>query len=349
MYENQTQDAILQRLLGDVTSGVDTSEGSFTYDVLSPEAIELAQAYLQLGQVLVLAFAQTTNGQYLDYRAGEHGVIRLIATYAAGTVTVIGTIGTVIPAGTIFITNGGVQFATSADATIPSGGSVNISVTAVNAGAAGNVPAGTITTAQVAIVGVTGITNAAPTTGGTDTESDTALLARLLIKVQLPATSGNANDYKIWATSVAGVGDAKVFPLWNGNGTVKVCIIDSNKQPATSDVVTNVANYIETVRPVGATVTVESATGLNIDVAATLTLGTGYDSIAVTAAITSGITSYLASIAFQQNYVSYAKIGDIILQTDGVLDYTGLTVNSGTSNIPVTDEQVAITGTITMS
>lgn len=353
MYENQTEEVIKQRMLNAVPSDLDKREGSFIYDALSPAAIELALVYIELDRVLQLGFAQTTYGQYLDYRAAEHGLIRKPATKATGQVTITGSNGTVVPAGSLFATAGGVQFQTLAEVIIGETGQVIANIEAVEPGASGNVPAGAINTIPVSIAGVTGVTNVQATSGGTDAESDTALLARLLEKVRSPATSGNVAHYKQWAMEVAGVGDAKVFPIWNGPGTVKVVVIDSNKQPASAEIVQNVADYIEEVRPIGATVTVESAAGLNIDVSATVVLDTGAVLADVQAAFESALVDYLKEIAFRQNYVSYAKVGSLLLDTTGVLDYSNLLLNGAASNISVGDTanncQVAVKGTVTLS
>lgn len=349
MYESQTEQEIKQRMLDAVPSDLEKREGSFIYDAISPAAIELALAYIELDRVLQLGFAQTTYGQYLDYRAAEHGLTRKPATKATGQVTITGSEGTVVPSGSVFATGSGVRFVTTAEVTIDATGQVVADIEAEEAGASGNVPANTITVIPVAIAGVTGVNNPEPTSGGADEESDADLLARLLEKVRTPATSGNASHYKQWALEVAGVGDAKVFPIWNGPGTVKVVVIDSNKQPASAEIVQNVADYIEEVRPIGATVTVESATGLSIDITATIVLDTGAVLADVQAAFESALTDYLADIAFIQNYVSYAQVGSLLLDTPGVLDYSNLTLNGGTGNVTVGDTQVAVLGTVTLS
>lgn len=349
MYENQTFEAIMQRLLNAVPFNIQKTEGSLIYDALASAALELAQAYIELDMVIQLGFAQTTYGQYLDMRAAEHGLTRKPATKATGQVTITGTQGTVIPAGSLFATGAGIQFQTTTEVSINETGQVTANIEAVEVGASGNVPARAINTIPVAIPGVTAVTNTNPTTGGTDEESDADLLARLLEKVRNPATSGNVAHFKQWALEVAGVGDAKVFPLWNGNGTVKVVIIDGNKQPASAELVQAVADYIEEVRPICYAVTVVSATALNINVSATLTLDPAYMLTQVQPTIEAAITEYLKSIAFQQDYVSYAKIGSLILDTPGVLDYTNLTVNSGTGNVAIGSEQVAVLGTVTLT
>lgn len=348
VLENQTFDVIMQRLLTAVPDDLNKREGSFVWDALAPVAIELAQAYIELDRVIKLGFAQTTYGQYLDYRAAEHGLSRKAATKATGQVVITGANGTEVPAGSLFATGAGVLFQTLADVII-STGQVIANIEAVEPGASGNVPTGAINIIPVSIAGVTGVTNVQATSGGTDAESDTALLARLLEKVRSPATSGNVAHYKQWAMEVAGVGDAKAFPIWNGPGTVKVLIIDSNKQSASADIVQDVVDYIEEVRPIGATVTVESATGVNVNVAATVVLETGAVLADVQASFEASLVDYLKNIAFLQNYVSYAQVGNRLLDTSGVLDYSGLTLNGGTGNVVIGDTQVAIKGTVTLS
>ena len=350
MYEAQTESAIMQRMLGNTSNDVDKSEGSITYDALSPVAIELALAYTELDRVLHLSFAPTSSEQYLVYRATEHGLTKKAAVASVGKVTVTGTTGKGIPAGTLFATTGGIQFTSMLAATIGAGGTVDVPIQAVTPGTAGNVLAGTINKIPVAILGVGMVTNSEATIGGVETETDVALLARLLQAVRNPATSGNVAHYLQWATEIDGIGAARVFPSWNGPLTVKVVLLDGNKQPADTTLVSAVASHIEDVRPVGADVTVVAATGLTINVVATLVLQSGYVLVDVSATIRANLVSYLESIAFVDGaYVSYAKVGDAILNSAGVQDYSGLTVNGGTGNITPSTVQVAIVGTLTLT
>lgn len=348
MFEEQTESAIRQRMLDNSNSTLNKNEGGFLFDALSPAAIEMALAYAELDRVLGLGFAQTTSGTYLNYRASEHGLTRLEATKSTGVITVTGADTTVISQGSLFSTPSGTQFKTTAEATI-SGTTVNIAIEAVNAGISGNVPISSVSQIPIAIPGVTAVNNADVISGGTDTETDEALLGRLLEEVRKPSTSGNAADYIKWAKSVGGIGDARCIALWSGAGTVKVVIIDSNKQPANAGLITNVSDYIETVRPICATVTVVSATGVNINIVAVLTLAGGYNLTDVTTESETRLTNYLKSIAFVNSSVSYAQIGNIIIDTPGVLDYTGLTVNGGSANIAISNTQVAVLGSVSLS
>ncbi len=51
------------------------------------------------------------------------------------------------------------------------------------------------------------------------------------------ANGANGWQYRQWALSVAGVGDAKVVELAQGPGTVGVTIVDSNMAPASPEIV----------------------------------------------------------------------------------------------------------------
>ncbi len=58
----------------------------------------------------------------------------------------------------------------------------------------------------------------------------------------------------------------------------------------------------------------------------------------------SKIRSYLRDVSFANGYVSYAKIGQTILNTDGVDDYSNLKINSKTENIAISETEIAVLG-----
>jgi len=362
LQDEQNDTTILQRMKDALPADLDASEGSFLHDALAPAAIELAQAAAWAQEVLRRGFARTTFGAYLDLRAEEHGVTRLPATRARGTVTFTGTPNTVIPAGTRVSTastpTAAAQvFTTDAEATIGGGGTVDVTVTAEVAGSAGNVAAGRITFVTTPVAGVSSVTNAAPTTGGTDKETDAALLARYLQRVRNPSSSGNKADYINWAMEVSEVGGVSVVPLWNGPGTVKVAIIKTDKTPADAALVAAVQAYIdpdpgmgEGKAPIGAAVTVVAATAVQINVTATLTIAPGYDAASVKVAVEANIDAYIKSLVFaQDNDVLYSRVGNAIIDTVGVQDYSGLLVNGGTANVVIGDTEVAVKGVITLN
>jgi len=358
----QTEEAIRQRMLERLPSDLDQSEGSFAWDALAPVAIELAQAAIWAQEVLRRGFAQTTFGQYLDLRAEEHGLFRRPAVAATGSVVFAGVPGTVIPAGTRLSTaststSPAITFRTTEAATIPDSGSVEVRIEAETPGVRGNVAAGSIRFMASPIQGVASVTNPAPTSGGVDQEDDESLRARLLQRMAAPPASGTRSDYVRWALEVPGVGGVSVVPVKYGPGTVSVAIIDMQGQPASPELVQAVQDHIAPdgplgggLAPIGADVRVEPATAVVINVSATLTIAEGYNAESVRAAVRENIRAYLRSLAFQDdNDVRISRIGQVILETPGVLDYTDLRVNGGTGNIEIGLQEVAVLGTVDLT
>ena len=234
---------------------------------------------------------------------------------------------------------GNVIFNITENAIIPNDGSVTVRIVCDSAGVKGNVEKGKINRFPVTIQGLISVTNEISTTGGSDKESDVELRKRFTEYVSHPITSGNKWQYISWAKSVDGVGDAKCLPLWNGAGTVKVIIVDSEKQLAGSELINKVQSYIDEQCPIGADVTVTTATAVSINV----TFSADVDGSTLEN-IKANIRSYLRDVSFANGYVSYAKIGQTILNTDGVDDYSNLKINSKTENITISETEIAVLG-----
>lgn len=344
LFENQTFETILQRMLDRIPDDMDKREGSIIYDALAPAAMELAQMYVELDVVLRLAFGETSTGEYLDRRAADFGVYRKQATSAVrkGVFTNGDGAPFNIPIGSRFRINDMVYVAIEK---IVDG---QFRMRAETSGSAGNQEFGNLLPIEpIERLGTAVLADVL--IPGEDEESDDSLRKRFLQKVRESGTSGNVSNYKQWATEVAGVGSAKVTPLWNGPGTVKVTIVNTDMQPATTELVEKVQEYIEQVRPIGASVTVASATGKPINVSANVILASGYTLQNVQDAFAASLDEYLKEIAFSMTYVSYAKIGTLLLSTPGVIDYNGLIVNSGTVNVALQDEEVPIRGEVSLN
>jgi uncharacterized phage protein gp47/JayE len=345
--EDQNFDTIHARLLASVDDKLDKRQGSVVYDMTAPTAVELELAYAFMSTLLDRGFADTASGTDLDRRVAEQGLTRRPSVTAHGSVVVSGTDGFVVSAGTRVNTTHGVQFTTDADATI-SVGSVTVPVTAVLGGAAGNVNANTITIIDSVLSGVTGVTNPDVTSGGIDEESDAELLSRYLEKVSLPATSGNTYHYKQTAKEVPGVQDARVFPLWNGAGTVKVVITSNDGLTASAALVSAVVEHVEDMRPIGATVTVTAATVRNITVSAHLQLDPAYLADEVKAEITANIYEYIGSLGLDAGAVLYSQIMRVIMTTDGVLNCSALTLNGSAADVTLASDDAPVVAGVTL-
>ncbi|WIV11370.1 baseplate J/gp47 family protein [Proteiniborus sp. MB09-C3] len=336
MFENMTYENILSNMLRRVTSDVDKREGSVLYDALAPCAFQLAQTYFKLNHFIDLVSGDTAVGEYLDRVVADYGITRKPATYAARKISTTGPISI----GTRWGLNDTTYIITE-----------KISDTEYKAqceqlGEIGNQYAGTLENIDN-VNGVTAILTDI-IISGIDGETDDNLRTRFYNQIQAPSTSGNADNYVQWALEVPGVGDVKVFPLWDGNGTVKVIIVDSNME-IDETLEQTVYDYIETVRPIGATVTVDSPISKEINVTADIVLdGTKLITDVITE-FTKVFTAYLKEIVFETYSVSYARIGSILLSTPGVSDYSNLLVNNDTANIMILDTEMPITGTVKLT
>lgn len=247
----ETFDAILTRMLAPLkAAGFDVSPGSMAYDVLSPAALELSQLKAEQREALKRPFAMYSFGAYLDHLGEQQaGIVRRTAVKAQTVLRFSGSAGTPVPSGTrvsVSVSQGStttaVVFATTTQATVPAGGTVDVLAECETAGTAGNLGAGTLTVLLTPLNGLTTVTNPTAVGDGADdvlgaeTESDISLLTRYLQAVQNPPGSGSATDYIRWALSVSGVGDAYAEPRAYGPNTVRLVLAGSNRAPASTAV-----------------------------------------------------------------------------------------------------------------
>ena len=346
-FDMQTAITVLERMQDEFIentqdSEVSAIEGTFAFDALSANATEFEKAYAEMSLMIEAAFADTSWGKFLTMRAAEFGVDRKPATKAIGVLTITGNKGVRVPAGSLFDVDDDTQFTTNEACVIGQDGTVDVRITCTTAGARGNVGAGTINHIPVSIYGVKSCSNAAPTYDGYDEESDKALLERYLVVVRTPATSGNKYHYYNWAMSIAGVGGCRVLPLWDGPGTVKVLVVNSNMQTASQEIVQEVAGYIETVRPIGADVTVVSPVPkmLNISVSVAGTLDVE--------AFRAEITEYLKAKNLDLRHISAAQVIDIIMNQPSVSDCDNVMLN-GSSRVTVLEDEILSIGEVAVN
>jgi len=350
MYENETYEAILDRFLSKFPDTFDKRQGSVLWDLFSPMAIELTQAYIQMDNVLNLGFAESTSGEYLERRVAEQGLVRKEAVKSTGFITVSGPQGTVVSPGTRVSTSDTVPiyFVTTEEKVIDAD-TVYISIESEIGGSDGNVAIGAISLVAGDLSGTITVTNELALTGGINEETDEELYARYHEKVSRPSTSGNKYHYEQWAKEVAGIADARCYPKWNGVGTVKVVVINGEKRSPSATVIGHVSEYIETQRPVLADVTVVGVTELSIDIYAALTIREGADVEVVRESISAKITDYFKRIAFVDDTVRYTAIGNAILDAVDVIDYSDLRINATDGNIILKKDEVPVIGAVSLN
>lgn len=338
---------IHDRMIANISDDYDKSKGEFIYDVTKPVAVEFAEQQKKIATVQDKLDVEKLTGDELTRTVYQRtGTIRKLATQATTTVIVSGVAGTIVRTGEMVGTDT-ILFTVIEDITLNESGLAHVQIQCNEFGQIGNVPANTIVNFPVSIPGLINVYNPDPVVDGYDEETDHDLRQRYYNKLRYPGKAGNKYHYREWALEVTGAGDAKVFPRYNGPLSMKVVVIDANKMPAAIELVDDVRKHIEKEMPFGVEdLLVMSAIALLLNLSVAITMIPGYTEEVVKANIKKNITKHLKEIAFKTSFVSYAKIGALIIDSEGVLDYQNLLINGSTANLVIPEDRVVVMGGI---
>lgn len=334
MFDNMTYEEIRQRILDNINLDIDKREGSFLSNTVSPLSVELAKTYLDMQDILSLGFIQTNFDDFLDRRVNEFGVYRKQGKKATGEITVTGNEGAIIEDGTLIKANN-IYFVALNRLEISLDNILYVE--AIEEGYKGNILANTIFELVEVNNSITSLTNKSNFTGGLDIETDEELRKRFVKVVNNPSTSGNKAHYEEWALQVSGVGSARVYPLWAGNGTVKVMIIGNDNKPVLEDVINECKAYIEANVPIGCTLTVTTPSNLDIAIVSIIELEEGYEKLDIKTEFEARLNEYLKNV---DNELVYSKVYGILATIGGVNDITSLTLNGATENILIDESKI---------
>jgi uncharacterized phage protein gp47/JayE len=297
--------------------------------------------YGYLSWIADQVMVDTAGAEYLERHASIWGVTRKAASFASGTATFGTQIGAVIPAGTVVQAFDGVEYAVTVGGTA-TGTTLALAIQAVTAGAAGNRTTGQTLTMTSPVAGVQSDATASEISGGADTETDTALRARVLARIQQPPHGGAEADYVAWALEIEGVTRAWVYPLELGAGTVTVRFVrddDASPIPDAAEVAA-VQAHLDPLRPVTAALTVVAPVAVPLNLTIALTPGTA----AVKDAVTAELADLLRREATPGGTILISHLREAISLAAGETDHV-LTVPA--ADVTHTTGQLATLGTIT--
>ena len=352
---NQSADEIHERMLSVLPDEMDKGEGGFPWDFTRPTAIEIARmAEYILPEAIKNLTPLWAYAPILDYHANNKTLPRRSAECAKVIITVSGKANTIIPKGSKFATqataeSAAIEFASDEEQIIPPLGSIDISATAVIGGQSGNVTAGSIKLLSVPIEGIESVTNANAASGGFDEESDEDLRNRIADYDRNLEWSyiGSKQDYKRWAESVAGVGNAVVVEPEDDSGEITILITDTSGAPADSALCNKVFDFImrpddkaQRLAPINAKLSITGPTVVTINIDATIILTEDYTIEMVKDSFVTRLQEYLKDI---KDTVYYNKVLSILVETNGVRDVSSLMVNDVKTNISIASGSIAST------
>lgn len=273
-----------------------------------------------LGFISQQVLPDTAIKAYLERWAGIWGIKKKPATFAGGVLRLTGSNGVLIPQFTLFVRSDGVEYESQADTTIVNG-TAEISIEALVAGSKGEADPGVELALLSPIAGVnsSGVVDLTGITGGNDEEATEELRGRLLERIQEPPLGGADQDYILWAKSVPGVTRVWVYPLYNGPGTLGLTFVRDNDNPIIPDVseVQEVADYIESVRPVTAHVSVFAPIPDPID----FTISVFPDTPAIRTAIEAELTDMIYREAEPGGTILLSHMNEAISIAKGEVDH----------------------------
>lgn len=352
MFEHMTFETILEGMLDGVRAenpSIDTREGSVIWTALAPAAVELQQIYIALDATLNEGFADTASRDYLIKRAAERGLAPEPATKAI----LKGVFNIDVPLGSRFSLDD-LNYVVTEQITTG-----EFMLECETAGVIGNANLGAI----IPVEYIAGLTSAELTEvliPAQDAEDTEIFRQRYFDDLGSQAFGGNIADYKERVNLLDGVGGSKVIPVWAGGGTVKVIIIDSVYGVPTPTLVDAVQDAVDPVTgsgqglgiaPIGHVVTVEGVVATTVNISATITYQSGWSWVEIEPYVQNAIDEYFLELSQtwadnDQLIVRVSRVELLILDIEGVVDVSGVQINSVASNLVLGSNAIPARGVI---
>lgn len=350
--DEMTFDYIMNRMLESVPDTVDKREGSIIYDALSPAAAELVKCYMELDVVMDETFVDTASLQYLMLRCKERGVA--IQGETAAVIEGVFTPSSVeLSAGLRFNCD---EVNYTITEKISAG---HYKLEAETLGTVGNKYTGLLLPIQT-VNGLETAQIAAVLIPAEDGDTTDTLREKYYASIDGEAFGGNVADYKEKVNAITGVGGVKVYPVWNGGGTVKLTIIASDYTAPSAELISKVQTEIDPeqnhgeglgLAPIGHTVTVTGAKYADLAITANVTFAAGWNWENGKSQLVSAANAYLDELRknwadSETTVVRISQIETHLLTADCVVDVDGTTVNGDTRNIELAADEIPRLSTI---
>jgi uncharacterized phage protein gp47/JayE len=351
VFEEKTFENILKSMLEKVPSSFDKREGSIIYDALAPAAAELTQLYMDLDFTLKETFADTADRQYLIMRAAERGFTPYPATYAV----VKGVFNVDVPIGSRF----SIDIFNYAVTEVISSEEHSFKLVCETAGSEPNGYIGKL----IPVEYIKGLTSAEITEiliPGEDEEDTEDFRKRYLNSFNSQAFGGNVADYKLKVNAITGVGGVKVYPIWNGGGTVKLVIINSEFNVPSSELIEEVQTAIDPVQnqgeglgiaPIGHIVTVEGVSETTVDIVTEITYTEGWSWESIESLVNDVIDQYFNELnsnwADNTNIiVRISQLESRLLDLEGITDIGNTSFNGEQKNFTAGENSIVKRGSV---
>lgn len=346
MYEQMTFQKLLEDMLKQIPSNMDKREGSIIYDALAPAAMELANLYAAFDFAMEQSFADSASREYLVKRCAERGIKPFPATHAI----LKGEFNCKVPIGFRFNLDDFNYIVTE----YIEGNSYKLQCE--TQGETGNQYLGEL----LPIEYLSGLTSAQLTEvliPGENEETTEHLRSRYFASLDTQAFGGNIADYKKKVNAISGVGGVKVFPAWQGGGTVKLVIITADFQKPSLTLLESVQEIIDPAQqgkgmglaPIGHTVTIIGAEPQTVDISTIITYQSGYSWARIEQDAQAAVDRYFEQLRATWEdtdnlVVRISQIETRLLDVPGVLDIRDTVINKKAENYVIASENIPVRG-----
>lgn len=351
LYDNMTYEKLkddkLERIATEYQN-VDTREGSMIFNAVAPQAMEVANLYWQLDNIRNEGFIGTASRYGILEKCKELGID--ITIYDAKYGVFKGEFNIQVPIGSRWNCD---IYNYSVVSFIEQSGSIyKYRLKCETIGTAPNGVFGTLTPITDYPAGLTSSVLTEVIVEGENETSDEKIVEAFFNQINGTSTDGNKAQYQRWADEYNGIGNSKIFPLWNGDNTVKVSILSVSNSIASTELIKEFQDYLDPnstgmgdgVAPIGAIVTVTTATEKKINISAQVVLRSGYTS---TELISSDVSKFLSTLAYSKSVVNYMSVGAVVLACEAVESVSNLLIDNDIEDIPLGDEEVPTLGNAT--
>lgn len=351
-YSDQTYAAVLARELGNASDGVQKGEGSLVFNALSAMAYEVERLYIQMDYIIAQSHAQTADYDHLKLIGADRGLTPLEATYAE--VQVLSDVP--LPIGTRF----NLKSHNYAVAEQLTGDNYTSRAVCEEAGSDPNTLTGACTmidyVPQLTSCSITGLLVA-----GRDYETQAAFYERYLKSFSAVGYAGNVTAYKTALKAVNGVGGVKVYPVWNGGGTVKGVIQASDWGVPSSYLIQQIQQAFSPTPstgyglcPIGHDFTAAAVTATAVNVATSIQFADGYDADTLQTSIRAKLTEFLLNLAkgwedADAITIYISRLESALLDIEGITDVTATSLNGTAANLILGADVIPQLGKVTIT
>lgn len=362
IFDDNTFENVLERNLDRIPDEFDKREGSVIYDAIAPMAIEISLLYSYLDFLFKNAFGDTANRYWLIERAKERG----IEPYKATKAVIIGRFDTKLNIGDRFFID---DIYYTVSKLQKEGKELFFYELICNEeGSIGNIEGGKLTpTRTIRNLNLAEIYKLAIL--GEDEEDTEDFRERYFETIKSIAYGGNIDDYRKKVKAIDGVGLVKVIPVWNGGGTVKLIITDSEFKEPTSELISKVQEIIDPipfhqkgvgVAPIGHYVTVVGAKSKKINITCEILKSRDSNLEEIKREIEKDVEEYFKtqrkkwatyekvdSNIYVENDIRLAKITSIVLNVAYVIDYETIKFTDTDKKIfELSEEELPVLGDV---